>query len=84
MRLVGYAGPDGTGEPVAQSPDTPLGSPVTTPVEMRAQAGAPAMGTSVRMIERHYGALLDGAGAGIASRLDALDGRRDAAAADGG
>ena len=29
------------------------------------------MGTSVRMIERHYGALLDGAGAGIASRLDA-------------
>jgi hypothetical protein len=29
------------------------------------------MGTSVAMIERHYGALLDGAGAGIASRLDA-------------
>ncbi len=25
------------------------------------------------MIERHYGALLDGAGAGIAGRLDALD-----------
>jgi integrase len=34
------------------------------------------MGTSVRMIERHYGALLDGAGAGIASRLDALDAER--------
>ena len=32
------------------------------------------MGTSVRMIERHYGRLLDGAGAGIAGRLDALDG----------
>lgn len=25
------------------------------------------------MIERHYGALLDGAGAGIAARLDAFD-----------
>lgn len=32
---------------------------------------ARVMGTSVTMIERHYGALLDGAGAGIASRLDA-------------
>jgi hypothetical protein len=31
------------------------------------------MGTSVRMIERQYGALLDGAHAGIAARLDALD-----------
>jgi integrase len=37
------------------------------------------MGTSVRMIEQHYGALLDGAGAGIASRLDVLDGERDEA-----
>ncbi len=35
------------------------------------------MGTSVAMIERHYGALLDGAGAGIAGRLDALDAKRD-------
>ena len=35
------------------------------------------MGTSVRMIERHYGALLDGAGADIAARLDALDADRD-------
>jgi integrase len=34
------------------------------------------MGTSVRMIERHYGALLDGAGAGIASRLDAFEAAR--------
>ena len=34
---------------------------------------ARVMGTSVRMIERHYGALLDGAHAGIAARLDALD-----------
>ena len=33
------------------------------------------MGTSVRMIERHYGALLDGAEAGIAARLDARDAR---------
>jgi integrase len=31
------------------------------------------MGTSVAMIERHYGALLDGAQAGIAGRLDALE-----------
>ncbi len=38
---------------------------------------ARVMGTSVRMIERHYGALLDGAGAGIAGRLDALDAERD-------
>lgn len=34
------------------------------------------MGTSVRLIERHYGALLDGSGAEIASRLDALDANR--------
>ncbi len=40
------------------------------------------MGTSVRMIELHYGALLDGAGAGIAGRLDALDAERDQAASD--
>jgi integrase len=32
---------------------------------------ARVMGTSVLMIERHYGALLDGAGAGIAGRLNA-------------
>ncbi len=30
---------------------------------------ARVMGTSVLMIERHYGALLDGAAAGIARRL---------------
>jgi integrase len=40
---------------------------------------ARVMGTSVRMIERHYGALLDGAGADIAARLDALDVERDRA-----
>ena len=33
---------------------------------------AKILGSSVRMIERHYGTLLDGAGAGITSRLDAL------------
>jgi hypothetical protein len=38
------------------------------------------MGTSVRMIERHYGKLLDGAGADIADRLDALDAARDGTA----
>lgn len=30
-------------------------------------------GTSVRMIEKHYGTLLDGAGAGIAGRLDVVE-----------
>jgi hypothetical protein len=34
---------------------------------------AKIMGSSVRMIERHSGALLDGAGAGISGRLDALE-----------
>jgi integrase len=34
---------------------------------------ARVMGTSVRMIERHYGTLVDGAHAGIAARLDALE-----------
>lgn len=35
------------------------------------------MGTSVAMIERSYGVLLDGAGAGIASRLAAFEGGQD-------
>jgi integrase len=43
---------------------------------------ARVMGTSVGMIERHYGALLDGAGAGIAGRLDALDAARERAAGE--
>ena len=34
---------------------------------------AKIMGSSVRMIERHYGALLDGAGARISGRLDAFE-----------
>ena len=34
---------------------------------------ARVMGTSVRMIERHYGALVDGAHAAITDRLDALE-----------
>jgi integrase len=34
---------------------------------------ARVMGTSVRMIERHYGALLDGAHAGIADRLNLFE-----------
>ena len=48
------------------------------------------MGTSIEMVERHYGALLDGSGAGIAARLDAFEDARDraeeveAAAADTG
>jgi hypothetical protein len=31
------------------------------------------MGTSVRMIERHYGSLLDGSAEDIARRLDAYN-----------
>jgi hypothetical protein len=38
---------------------------------------AKVAGTSVRMVERCYGCLLDGAGAGIAGQLDALDAERD-------
>jgi integrase len=34
---------------------------------------AKLMGTSVRMIEKHYGALIDGAHAGILARLEAFD-----------
>lgn len=41
---------------------------------------ARVMGTSVLMIERHYGALLDGAQAGIAGRLDALEAAMEQAA----
>jgi hypothetical protein len=33
------------------------------------------MGTSIRMIERHYGALIAGAADSIAARLDAQEGR---------
>ena len=40
---------------------------------------ARVMGTSVQMIERHYGTLLDGAAAGIASRLDAFDAEQEQA-----
>jgi integrase len=39
---------------------------------------ARVMGTSVRMIERHYGALLDGAASDIASRLDAFEAHHEA------
>ncbi|MEJ7788185.1 MAG: tyrosine-type recombinase/integrase [Solirubrobacteraceae bacterium] len=38
------------------------------------------MGTSVAMIERHYGTLLDGAMQSITGQLDALDAERDQAA----
>ncbi len=45
---------------------------------------ARVMGTSVAMIERHYGALLDGAHAGIAGRLDALEAQLEQADAETG
>jgi hypothetical protein len=38
------------------------------------------MGTSVRMIEKHYGALLDGAQEELAGRLDALEAKLEQAA----
>jgi integrase len=38
---------------------------------------AKVMGTSIAMIERHYGTLLDGAGAGIAGRLAAFEADQD-------
>ena len=41
---------------------------------------ARVMGTSVRMIERHYGTLLSSAAAGIAARLDAFEAEQDAQA----
>jgi integrase len=41
------------------------------------------MGTSVAMIERHYGTLLDGSGAEIASRLDAFEADHERAAEPG-
>ena len=43
---------------------------------------ARVMGTSIEMIERHYGALLDGSGAGIASRLAVFEAEQDHAAGD--
>ena len=38
---------------------------------------ARVMGTSVQMIERHYGALLDGAAADITRRIDAFDAEQE-------
>jgi integrase len=38
------------------------------------------MGTSVAMIERHYGTLIEGAGADIARRLDAFEAEQERAA----
>jgi hypothetical protein len=40
------------------------------------------MGTSIEMIERHYGTLLAGAAAGIASRLAVFEAEQDAAEQD--
>ena len=43
------------------------------------------MGTSAHMIERSYGVLIEGAGAGIANRLDAFDAAQaEASKAEGG
>jgi integrase len=45
---------------------------------------AKVMGTSVAMIERHYGTLIGGAHAGIAGRLDALEAELEQAAVEDG
>jgi integrase len=45
---------------------------------------AKVMGTSIEMIERHYGTLLDGATAGIAARLAAFQADRDELREEGG
>jgi hypothetical protein len=43
------------------------------------------IGTNTHMIERSYGVLIEGAGAGIASRLDAFDAAQaEAAEAESG
>ena len=47
-------------------------------------SSSPGSWTSTHMIERSYGALLDGAGAGIASRLDAFDQETDDAGREAG
>jgi integrase len=44
---------------------------------------ARVMGTSIAMIERHYGALIEGAGADIARRLSAFETEQDHNADDG-
>ena len=44
---------------------------------------ARVMGTSVAMIERHYGALLDGSAAAITAKLDAYEAARDERAREG-
>ncbi len=50
-----------------------------TPFEL-----AKVMGTSTRMLERHYGTLIAGAGEGIAARLDALDAQAEERQEEGG
>ena len=42
------------------------------------------MGTSVRMIEKHYGTLVEGAGASIARRLGAIEAVQERSAESGG
>ena len=59
--------------------------PSHAPVTLERSVHATRRGSSVRMIERHYGALHDGAGAGISGRLDSLEAELEAktrAAAD--
>ena len=71
--------PGDRGRPAIATPGADLRPALDVRVAMRSRPGvtvfelARIMGSSVRMIERHYGALLDGAGAGISGRLDALE-----------
>jgi hypothetical protein len=41
------------------------------------------MGTSVAMIERHYGTLIEGAGAALARRLTAFEAQQEPATREG-
>jgi hypothetical protein len=40
------------------------------------------LGTSVKMIEKHYGTLIDGATEDVLARLDSLDATNDRATAE--
>src|SRR5262249_55745255 len=66
------------------SPHVPIGRKPTRKAEARRQTSATKttvdLGELPRMIEKHYGALIGGAHAGIVGRLDALEARQAVAA----
>jgi hypothetical protein len=70
------SGPNGAVNALGDAPLAPILPQTNTPAGFDTEL-ARIMGTSVPMIERHYGALLDGSGAGITARLDAFAAERD-------